>query len=89
MPLLVADVYSLKLDEVLKEEAGLPAGGPLDDMYGSGGGGGGGGAGYPPDPSDPSGRQWALLQALLTATGAAVAVDAALAAGCMSPVLCC
>jgi hypothetical protein len=81
VPLLVADVYSLKLDEVLKEEAGLPGGGQLDDMYSSGGGAGGGGGGYPPDPSDPSGGWWALLQALLTATGAAVAVAAALAAG--------
>ena len=61
MPLLVADVYSLKLDEVVKEEAGLPGGAQLDDIYASGGGGGGGGGAYPPDSWDLSGV-WVLLR---------------------------
>ena len=48
MPLLVADVYSLKLDEVLKEENVAGAGGLPDDLFG-------GGSGFPPDPWDLSG----------------------------------
>ena len=41
MPLLVADVYSLKLDDVLRDDTASP-GGLLDDMYGGGGA-------FPPD----------------------------------------
>ncbi|KAL4422596.1 hypothetical protein ABPG75_008793 [Micractinium tetrahymenae] len=48
VPLLVADVYSLKLDEVLKEEgAAGGAGGLPDDLFGGGGG-------FPPDPWEVS-----------------------------------
>ncbi|KAL4449051.1 hypothetical protein ABPG77_007768 [Micractinium sp. CCAP 211/92] len=47
VPLLLADVYSLKLDDVLKEESAPGAGGVPDDLFG-------GGSGFPPDPWEAS-----------------------------------
>ncbi len=57
VPLLVADVYTLKLDDVIKEDIAAPGGGGggvLDE-------GGYGGPGFPPDPWDVSGRRGWLV----------------------------
>lgn len=48
IPLLVADVYNLRLDEVLREDA--PLGLLADELYGTGGGA------FPPDPWEVSGE---------------------------------